>query len=257
MPTIFGTEGNDVINGGGTSDIIYGFEGDDVLNGYGANDVLDGGTGSDTMTGGIGDDTYYVDSIGDVVIEYSGPSDGSSDNVRTTLASYVLTDNVEYLYYDHANAAVVSDFTGQGNASGNGIHGWTGNDALYGLGGNDTLYGYGGNDTLDGGAGSDYFVFNTALGADNVDTILNYVAADDTIRLENAVFTALTATGTLSSAAFCVGTAALDASDRIIYDSATGDLWYDADGTGAKAAVKFATLVGVTDTVTNADFVVI
>ena len=56
--------------------------------------------------------------------------------------------------------------------------------------------------------------------------------------------------------AFRAGTAALDADDRIIYDAATGQLWYDADGNGAGAAVHFADVTPGT-TVTNADFYVL
>ena len=52
--------------------------------------------------------------------------------------------------------------------------------------------------------------------------------------------TALTGTGRLSSAAFHQGAASHDASDRIIYDPATGRVLYDADGTGAAAAVEVA-----------------
>lgn len=136
------------------------------------------------------------------------------------------------------------------------MYGYGGDDVLYGYDQPDYLYGGTGNDTLDGGANTDSFFFDTAPGPGNVDTILNFVTADDTIKLENAVYTALTTTGYLSAAAFCTGAAALDASDRIIYNSATGALYYDADGTGPTAQVQFATLVGVTGTVTNADFVV-
>ena len=79
---------------------------------------------------------------------------------------------------------------------------------------------------------------------------------DDTIQLENAVFTALTTTGTLAASNFVIGAAAVDFNDFIIYDSGTGVLLYDADGNGAIAAVQIATLTGGL-AMTNADFVVI
>ena len=61
--------------------------------------------------------------------------------------------------------------------------------------------------------------------------------ANDTIQLDRTVFAAITTLGTLSAAAFFSGTAAHDASDRIIYNAATGNLFYDSDGTGENAAV--------------------
>ena len=67
------------------------------------------------------------------------------------------------------------------------------------------------------------------------------MVADDIIHLENAIFTALAA-GALSAGAFATGAAASAAGHRIIYNSATGALMYDADGNGAGAAVQFATL---------------
>jgi serralysin len=99
-----------------------------------------------------------------------------------------------------------------------------------------------GKDILTGGAGKDVFVFNTALNAStNVDTVTDFSVIDDTIRLSQDVFNTLSP-GTLTSDAFHIGGAAADASDRIIYNNATGDLFYDADGSGAHAAIKFAVL---------------
>ena len=123
--------------------------------------------------------------------------------------------------------------------------------------GNNVLNGMGGNDTLTGGAGQDTFAFSTALNATtNVDTITDFVVADDTISLENAIFTKLTTTGTLNAAWFkIIGTAALDSNDYILYDKTTGALSYDADGSGAGQAVRIAVL-GTNLALTNADFVV-
>jgi Ca2+-binding RTX toxin-like protein len=88
-------------------------------------------------------------------------------------------------------------------------------------------------------------------------TLCTNDAADDTIRVENSILTAL-GTGTLSAAAFARGTAAAEADDRIIYDSATGALYYDADGAGGQIGqFQFATLVSRPGNVTNADFLVI
>ena len=84
----------------------------------------------------------------------------------------------------------------------------------------------------------------------------SYNVVNDTIQLENAIFTALTATGTLAASRFRIGANALDANDNVIYNSATGALIYDADGNGAGAAVQVAT-IGVGLAMTNADIVVI
>jgi Ca2+-binding RTX toxin-like protein len=82
-----------------------------------------------------------------------------------------------------------------------------------------------GNDKLTGGDGNDAFVFNTALnGTNNVDSIGDFDPLEDVIRIDNAVFNGL-ATGTLASAAFAKNATgnAGDASDRIIYETDTGN----------------------------------
>ncbi|HEV2865206.1 MAG TPA: hypothetical protein VGX37_01705, partial [Allosphingosinicella sp.] len=99
-----------------------------------------------------------------------------------------------------------------------------------------------GSDILVGGAGADRFGFGGILsGSSNVDRIADFSTTEDRIDLDNAIFTGLAA-GALSSGAFATGTAALDSGDRIIYDSGTGSLWFDPDGTGAAAKVLFAVL---------------
>ncbi|HLM38239.1 MAG TPA: M10 family metallopeptidase [Microvirga sp.] len=132
----------------------------------------------------------------------------------------------------------------------------SGNDALYGGAGNDYLRGGDGNDYLKGGKGKDHFIFNSAFsGGGDVDRISDFIAKDDTIRLDDKVVGGLK-TGALSSARFCVGSSAKDSKDRIIYDKGTGDLFYDPDGTGAAAQIKFATLISK-PTLSAADFYII
>jgi Ca2+-binding RTX toxin-like protein len=146
---------------------------------------------------------------------------------------------------------------------------WGGSDVFNGGAGNDTLIGGGGSDSLTGGAGSDVFVFNGALyiayfgtSYDNgYDTITDFSVADDTIQLEDEVFTALSvlANGTFTASHLRAGvgvTAAGDADDRIIYNASTGALYYDADGNGAQAQVQIASMSSGL-ALTAADFVVV
>jgi Ca2+-binding RTX toxin-like protein len=67
------------------------------------------------------------------------------------------------------------------------------------------------------------------------------VAEGDRIVLSRRVFAAA-GYDALASSAFALGTAATTASHRIVYNQATGDLSYDADGAGGVAAVKFAVI---------------
>ena len=78
----------------------------------------------------------------------------------------------------------------------------------------------------------------------NVASDLNwdFKPVEDTIALSRAVFDPGGEPGTLSASAFTVGTGATDALDRIVYDSRTGDLFYDPDGIGGAGKVRFAQL---------------
>lgn len=108
--------------------------------------------------------------------------------------------------------------------------------------GDDTLNGAGGNDKLTGGKGRDTFVFDTALGPNNVDRITDFDPKDDTIHLASSVFAGLVG-GKLDGSAFARGTEASDLDDRIIHDRKSGALFFDADGSGTgSTAVRFATV---------------
>ena len=133
------------------------------------------------------------------------------------------------------------------------LNGNGGNDTLNGGAGADTLNGGTGNDKLTGGTGKDSFLFNTALNATtNVDHIFDFSSVNDKILLSHSVFTAAGGLGTLAAGAFHTGSAAADADDRIIYNSATGALIYDSNGNVAGGATQFATLsTGLTPTNLN------
>ena len=238
--------------GNGIDNTLIGNAAANTLSGGGGNDTLDGRVGADTMSGGIGDDAYFVDNAADTIIEAAG--DGV-DRVFSSV-SYTLADNVENMWLQGAGAisGTGNDSANSivGNGAANTLTGAAGNDTLTGGGGNDHLRGGGGNDHLRGGDGADSFYFDTALGG-NKDAILDFSAADDSIHLDLSVFSDLSGAGALDAAAFRLGTVAADADDRILYDQATGNIYYDADGSGGGAAVQFAQVTAGT-LLSEADF---
>jgi Ca2+-binding RTX toxin-like protein len=232
----------------------------DTIFGNGGNDVIDGLGGADTIQGGAGDDRIVYRS------DAGSLNGGSGRDVLVMLAP----DTINLGAADQSlGAPVVAGFdevdasglsaaiTITGNASNNTLIGGAGADVIDGGGGVDVIAGGLGNDTLTGGTGKDFFVFDTALDPlNNVDTITDFLPVDDTIRLENGVFTAFAATGALAGTAFATGAAATTAAHRILYDPATGELRYDADGSGAGQSILFARL-GSGLTLTAADFTII
>ena len=199
--------------------------------GNAGNNILDSGGGGDTMLGLGGDDYYYVRTAGDRAVEAAG---GGNDRVFAAI-SFALEANsaVETLSTVASGATTAINLTGNGFA--NAILGNAGVNILDGKAGADTLAGFG---------GADQFRFTSALGGGNIDRILDFLSGTDKIVLDKAIFTAFGGPGALNAGAFVSGTAAADADDRIIYDGATGRLFYDADGNGGVAAVLFATLDG-------------
>ena len=142
---------------------------------------------------------------------------------------------------------VGSAYTLRGNEFGQIVAGNNAANVIDGRGGNDTLVGLGGADT---------FAFTTALdGTNNVDTLRDFVSGSDKVGLAGNVFAATT-DGGIAAGEFVVGAAAADANDRLVYDEATGRLFYDADGNGSGAAVLFAQFAAGTVLAAN-DFVVV
>ena len=223
--------------------------------------ILDGDAGADTLVGGAGNDTYWVDQpndfpglVGDTIIERAGQG---TDTVNSYVG-YALSAHVENLVlFDNPNIALTEVISGIGNnlnntitanRHDNALHGRAGNDVLNGGLGDDTLFGGAGRDTLKGGTGQDVFVFDTTPNkATNLDRITDYSVKDDSVWLDNAIFKKL-GSGTeanptkINKAYFKVGDKAQDKNDYVLYNSKTGMLSYDADGSGAGKAVEIAQL---------------
>lgn len=214
------------------------------------NDTLTGSSAKNTFDGFLGDDT--IDGKGGFdTIDYGFAVRAVTVNLATGVVNGGAgADTLKSI--EAVKGSVFGDKI-TGSAVANTILGDEGNDTLKGAGGNDTigggdgsdkLYGGDGSDILTGGAGKDTFVFDTKLAKNNIDTVTDFRVVDDIIYLQNAIFSALTGLKTLSADQFHSSTAgaANDKSDRIIYETDTGKLFYDADGKGGAAGVQFAQL---------------
>jgi serralysin len=154
----------------------------------------------------------------------------------------------------------------------NKLWGNDGRDRLYGKKGNDVLVGGDGKDTLYGGEGADYFVFDRSPFKGNFDRVMDFSRKEhDKIALSWKVFKAIDVQykndefgdpeydsgigsffGHLRKSEFRVGSKAILETDRIVYNKAKGQLFYDKDGSGAAEAIKIAqfkpgTILAATD----------
>ena len=255
-----GNAGNDSLDGGAGRDNLHGGQGNDTLvagdnDASGQSQLMDGGLGDDVMIGSATGDAYIVDSLGDSLTDTGG-----FDAIFVSI-SYTAPDWAEQL------TLMGSDpLTATGNQFHNNVHGNEGANVLRGLGGgdwlgagagadtldggagNDTLDGHTGNDHLEGGLGSDNYLFwLEGPGSANADSIVGFASGEDYITLDGRVFANLGADGRFApgDARFFAGPGASsgqDTTDRVIYNTTTGQLWYDADGSGSGAAQLIATL---------------
>ena len=142
--------------GDAADNALLGSAGHQTLVGNAGNDVLDGGAGADTMVGGDGADTYYVDDLGDVVVE---TATGGIDTVVTSTGG-VVGDNIENVRLA-AGAHVLTGNAGNNTLAGNGgddtLDGGDGDDLLLAGDGDDILVARAGTDTLSGGSGNDFY----------------------------------------------------------------------------------------------------
>ena len=212
------------------------------------------------MNGGLGDDTFTVDSVFDLVVEaLNEGTDTVNSSVNLNLAANVENLTLTGTAQNGTGNALANVLTG--NASNNTLSGLAGNDTLDGGAGNDDLNGGTGIDALTGGTGADTFRFD-ANGPANRDQITDFnIAEGDRIALAASVFTSIGNAGAgLTAAQFLAGPGVVSATDRaqrILFNTTTGALFWDVDGSrNNNAPIQFAT-VNPLAALTNTQFTLV
>jgi Ca2+-binding RTX toxin-like protein len=195
---------------------IYSYGGDDYVVGTG----VYGGDGNDTI---IGMSFVYNDLVGE---------DGDDTIIASADALKAFMEG------GNGNDLLIGNGSGLMLMAGD-----AGDDTLFGGDGINNMSGGAGNDSLHGGSGRDIFVFLAPLASAGIDTIHDF-GPEDFIGLVPTAFPELDPGFLLDPQVFVAGAAALDADDRIIYDPATGTLYYDSDGLGGASQTAFAILSG-------------
>ena len=239
---------------------ITGNEGNNIIDGKGGVDSLNGGEGSDIYLIGNSDEhsaAEFADSglsgIDEVRFAPKPATVTSGEPVATpTLKLFEGDTGIERVVIGTgtgklavSSGKMAADIDASEATNGLTLVGNAGQNELTGTDFNDTLIGNGGNDVLIGGAGSDKFVFNMAPNArTDVDTIKDFAHGEDQLMFVRSKFTNIGPVGDLAEGAFYSGegvTKAHDADDRFIFDTHSGNLYFDRDGSGSGAAV----LIGV------------
>ncbi|MFZ2981780.1 MAG: calcium-binding protein [Sphingobium sp.] len=236
--TLIGTSGSDILKGGIGNDRLFGGEGQDKL--YAS-------LGNDELHGGAGNDHYFVDidTNPTSLIEEDGEG---TDTVFASVGTFLFY-NLEILRLTGAD-----DISGAGNglanmivgnAGSNLLFGYTGRDNISGGDGHDTIFGGEDADALTGGNGFDTFYFEALQSSAERDTITDFGVGGDQMFLPHEVFTGLGDVEfptRLPAAYFNAGTKAVTADHHVIYNKATGILYYDPDGVGGEAQIQIALL---------------
>ncbi|MGL5508316.1 MAG: calcium-binding protein, partial [Microcoleaceae cyanobacterium] len=203
-----GGKGNDILEGGDGQDTQKGGKGDDIADSGDGDDIAEGNRGQDTLLGGAGNDTIF-----------GGKGFDSIDG-------------------------------GEGNDY---IDGGRGNDTVTGGTGNDTVFLSADNDLITGGEGTDVFeVSILSFGKVNnindlgVDTLTDFSSVDDIIRLDSQIFTQLGDPGKLDPdelieiASFDPANISKDLNANLVYDSASGSIYYVAQNSQATKIIELS-----------------
>ncbi|MDZ8104657.1 MAG: calcium-binding protein [Nostoc sp. DedQUE12a] len=275
----FTVSGFENVRGTAQNDSITGDNANNILNGSAGNDVFGGSRGNDTINGDAGVDTANYSALGQTIVlgttgtvaKAGGFGTDQLIGVETITASTLLGDTINAS--TATGSATITANLGTNSLSVNNVAiggvntnlnftvnnfenvtGTARNDVITGNAGNNTLIGGGGADVLVGGAGNDRFTFLNP--AEGVDIITDFASAPDTIAVSASGFGGGLTTGVLSGLQFFLGTSATTAAHRFIYNTLTGGLFFDVDGTGATAQQQIASLT-FAPTLTSSDIEVI
>src|SRR5919204_3481052 len=259
MATFTGTTGNDTLIGTNADDSISGLDGSDYISARAGNDTVVAGNGNDWIDMNMGGASSYGNDVidggaGFDTLEFGGYV---ANPIVVDWAAGTITGGGVTVSFANIERVFGSNFADQmtGDANANNLTAASGDDTLRGAGGGDTLWGEVGNDRLEGGAGNDWmnggagndtFAFRE-FGSTNSDTIDDFATSVDKIALDAAAFTTIGSSGNFvaGDARFYAApgaSAAQDSDDRIVYNTTTGQLYYDADGVNGAAPQLIATL---------------
>ncbi len=265
--TLLGTA-NLSATGNGLGNLIRGNDGANLVSGLGGGDSLDGGRGDDTVEGGEGDDLLLGNAGADrfdggngldtldfsvfvarAVVYLDGTDEAGVARANAAAALGDTIIGVESLFGSATAGDVLTGDAADNRLSGGGgadrLSGKAGVDRIDGGAGEDTLLGGAGADLLTGGTESDLFVFDAAPVAGVVDRIADFEAGLDGLVFSRAAF-GLPSGATALALVVGAVPAPTGAGPVLLYDDAgpgIGTLSFDADGTGAGAAIIIARLL--------------
>lgn len=251
---ITGNTGKNTLTSGGGNDTMTGGAGADqfILNGVGTAAITDFGNGADILINGA--NSSVAMSLAKAWVATAATRNDGLANIlsnglkvdlsKVTLGNGFSISNVK----DGVVGSKAANFIGSGLADE--ITGGTVADTLNGGAGDDVISGGGGNDQITGGAGNDVFVFSSAPDAKtNIDTIFDFDhLQQDKISFDLNVFTGfLTLNESLDFLESATGLkAATLENTRIIYNTGTGALYYDQDGSKADFSPIQIAIIGKT-----------
>ena len=225
---VIGSGADDILVGNSSANRLIGRNGNDIIRGGGGDDFIFGGNGADKLNGGSGIDTLSCEGTrGAVTVNLGADTISGADANGETIFSF-------------------ENFIGG-----------DGDDVITGSGGANVLEGGGGVDTITGGLGADQFVLQAQF--EGRDVIMDFSAGEDVLIIRASSFGAGLAAGPLSDASFAANAAgvATDASHRFILSTATGELFFDENGSDAGGARVIALFSGGSPALAAADFLIV